>query len=146
MKALTWWQRPGRADEFDFPCYDGSSPPEDFLRQCRRLAALGGVPEARLCCIIASKCQGADLEAVDTREDTRGELDLSAIQAELKAQFGGGRDSVEQAAQALATLVKGTLSAQEYGLKIKRLVRLSCPDFLGEYGRAKKISVPAYIQ
>ncbi|KAF0305795.1 CUGBP Elav-like family member 3-A [Amphibalanus amphitrite] len=64
--------------------------------------------------------------------------------AELKGQFGGGRDSVEQAAQALATLVKGTLSAQEYGLKIKRLVRLACPDFLGEDGRVKKISVPAY--
>ena len=127
----------------DFPCYDGSSSPEDFLRQCCRLAKLGGVPDDRLCCIIASKCRGAALEAVNALEDSKGELSLAELKTELNTQFGGSQ-SVEQAAQALATLVKGTLSAREYGLKIKRLVRLACPDFLGDDGRVKKICVPAY--
>ena len=32
----------------DFPVYDGSVAPASFVRQCRRLAGLGGIPAEKL--------------------------------------------------------------------------------------------------
>ena len=42
----------------DFPFYDGSSRPSDVLRQCRRLAKLGGLADEKLCEIVAARCKG----------------------------------------------------------------------------------------
>ena len=42
----------------DFPVYDGSVSPEPFIRQCRRLAELGGIPEEKLGGILAARCRG----------------------------------------------------------------------------------------
>ena len=45
----------------NFTFYDGSARPGDFLRQCRRLAKLDGVPDEKPCAIIAARCKGVAL-------------------------------------------------------------------------------------
>ena len=128
----------------DFPTYDGSGPPKDFLRQCSRLAELGGLPDSKLGAIIAARCRGLALTVVNTIEETGGELSLTAVTAQLRAHFGGASGSVEQASQGLATLAKGHLSAQSYALNVRQLVREACPEMFGEDGQVKKICVPSY--
>ena len=53
----------------DFPIYDGSGPPEDFLRQCTRLAVLGNLPDSKLGAIVAARCHGRALTVVNGIED-----------------------------------------------------------------------------
>lgn len=128
----------------DFPTYDGTGPPEDFFRQCTRLATLGGLPDAQLGAIIAAKCQGRALSVVNGIEDAGEELSLLSVKTKLTAHFGGASGSVEQASQGLASLAKGHLSAQSYGLKVQQLVRHACPELFDEKGLVKKICVPSY--
>ena len=64
----------------DFPFYDGSSRPSDFLRQCSRLAKLGGLPDKKLCEIIAARCKGIALQVINAIEDCKGPLSLEKIQ------------------------------------------------------------------
>ena len=128
----------------DFPTYDGSGPPKDFLRQCSRLAELENLPDAKLGAIIASRCRGLALTVVNSIEDTGGELSLSIVTDQLQAHFGGATGSVEQASQGIAALTKGHLSAQSYGLKVRQLVREACPEMFGEDDQVKKICVPSY--
>ena len=49
----------------DFPIYDGSSAPERFIQQCKRLAALGGILNDQLQTIIAARCRGLALEVIE---------------------------------------------------------------------------------
>lgn len=128
----------------DFPAYDGSSPPDEFIRQCSRLATLGQIADDQLCVIVAAKCRGRALAVVNGIEDGGEKLTLSTLQEQLRAHFGGTDRSVEQAAQSLSSLVKGSLSAQDYGLQIKRLVRQACPEFFDGTGQVKKTCVPSY--
>ena len=128
----------------DFPSYDGSGPPEDFLRQCARLAALGCVPDDKLGAIIAARCHGRALTVVNSIEDGGGVLSVMTVTSQLQAHFGGASGSVERASQSLATLSKGHLSAQDYGMKVRQLVRQACPELFGEDGQVKKICVPSY--
>ena len=128
----------------DFPAYDGTGPPEDFFRQCTRLATLGGLPDAQLGAIIAAKCQGRALAVVNGIEDAGEELSLLSVKTKLTAHFGGASGSVEQASQGLASLTKGHLSAQSYGLKVQQLVRHACPELFDDKGLVKKICVPSY--
>ena len=128
----------------DFPGYDGSSSPDDFFRQCSRLAKLGQIDDDRLCVIVAAKCRGRALAVVNGIEDCGDKLTLSTIKEQLCAHFGDAERSVEQAAQNLSSLVKGSLSAQDYGLKVKQLVRRACPEFFSEEGQVKKTCVPSY--
>ena len=147
---VTWWQRgcstmaAVTVTMSDFPTYDGSGPPEDFFKQCTRLATLGGLPDEQLGAIIAARCQGRALSVVNGIEDSGCELSLSSVKAQLKAHFGSASGSVEQASQGLASLSKGHLSAQSYGLKVRQLVRQACPELFGEDGLVKKICVPSY--
>ena len=127
----------------DFPTYDGSQPPGDFLRQCTRLADLGG-HKKDIAPIIAARCRGRALSVVNSIEDDGKDLDLTAIKASLESHFGGAARSTGQAAQALAALTKGGRSTQEYALAVRRLVRQACPDFFGDDGQLKKICVPSY--
>ena len=128
----------------DFPFYDGSSRPGDFLRQCRRLAALGGIPDEKLCDIVAARCKGVALEVINATEDFKGPLSLDKIRDALIARFDGAAANAQQAAEALSTLVKGSDTAAEYGHKVQRLVRKACPEFFTEEGQVKKICVPAH--
>ena len=128
----------------DFPGYDGSSSPEEFLRQCSRLAALGKITDDQLPVIVAARCRGRALAVVNGIEDCGEKLTLDTIKAQLCAHFGDADRSVEQATQDLSSLVKGALSAQDYGLKVKQLVRRACPEFFNEEGQVKKTCVPAY--
>ena len=128
----------------DFPGYDGSSSPEEFLRQCSRLAALGKITDDQLPVIVAARCRGRALAVVNGIEDCGEKLTLDTIKTQLCAHFGDADRSVEQATQNLSSLVKGALSAQDYGLKVKQLVRRACPEFFNEEGQVKKTCVPAY--
>ena len=128
----------------DFPTYDGSQPPDDFLRQCTRLAELGGHSDETVAKIIAARCRGRALTVVNGIEDNGGMLDLTAIKTSLVSHFGGATKSTGQAAQALAALTKGGRSTQEYALAVRRLVRQACPEFFAEDGQLKKICVPSY--
>ena len=126
----------------DFPGYDGSSSPDDFLKQCTRLATLGKI-SSQQCVIIAAKCRGRALAVINGIEDCGDELSLTVIKTQLRAHFGTG-SSVEQAAQNLSSLVKGGLPAHDYGLKVKQLVRQACPEFFNENGQVKTICAPSY--
>ena len=149
--GFTWWQ-PDRTFAMaalsvsvsDFPTYDGAGSPEDFVRQCSRLATLGNLPDSQLGAIVAARCQGRALSVVNGIEEAGTELSLTTVTTQLRAHFGGATGSVEQATQSLATLSKGHLSAQSYGLKVKQLVRRACPEFFGEDGQVKKVCVPSY--
>ena len=125
----------------DFPGYDGSSSPEEFLRQCSRLATLGRITDDQLPVIVAARCRGRALAVVNGIEDCGEKLTLDSIKTQLFAHFG---DAVEQATQNLSSLVKGALSAHDYGLKVKQLVRRACPEFFNEEGQVKKPCVPSY--
>ena len=127
----------------DFPDYDGSSPPDQFIRQCSRLATLGNISDDQLCVILAAKCRGQALAVINGIEDCGDKLSLSAIKEQLRAHFDSNR-SVEQAAQNLSSLARGSLTAQDYGLRVKQLVRQACPEFFSEDGQVKKTCVPSY--
>ena len=127
-----------------FPFYDGSSRPSDFLRQCSRLAKLGGLPDEKLCEIIAARCKGIALEVINAIEDCKGPLSLEKIREEFTARFESGAATAQQAAQALSTLSKGSDTAAEYGLKAQQLVRKACPEFFDDNNQVKKICVPAH--
>ena len=128
----------------DFPFYDGSSRPSDFMRQCRRLARLGDVAEEKLCEIIAARCRGAALEVINAIDNFNGPLSLEKIQVEFTARFESGAATTQQAAEALSALKKGSDTAAEYGLKVQQLVRKACPEFFNDDGQVKKIRVPAH--
>ena len=49
----------------DFPTYDGSASPDDFLAQCPRLAGLGGVSDASLASIVAARRTGRALSVIN---------------------------------------------------------------------------------
>ena len=55
----------------DFPVYDGSVPPDDFIAQCRRLASLGGIPDEQLSAIITVRCRGLALAKCLKGQETR---------------------------------------------------------------------------
>ncbi|KAF0302154.1 hypothetical protein FJT64_025765 [Amphibalanus amphitrite] len=114
------------------------------MRQCRRLAKLGGVTDDKLCEIVAARCKGLALEVVNAIEDFDGPLSLDKIQKALTARFEGGATTAQQAAEALSSLVKGADTAADYGLKVQQLVRKACPEFFGDDGQVKKICVPAH--
>ena len=106
---MTWWQRQRtclytsemsdlKVSVSDFPVFDGSSRPVDFLRQCRRLAKLGEIPDEKLCAIIAARCKGVALELINAVEDGKGPLTLAIIEDELTSRFGSGAVNAQQAA------------------------------------------------
>ena len=141
----------------DFPGYGGSSSPDDFFkfRQCSRLATLGQIDDDRLCVVVAAKCRGRALAVMHGIEGDGNKPTLSTIKEQLCAHFGDAERSVGQAAQNLSLLVKGlllllliaSLSAQDYGLKVKQLVRRACPEFfLAKKGKSRRRVYPHTVQ
>lgn len=120
----------------DFPVYDGSVPPDDFIAQCRRLASLGGIPDDQLSAIMTVRCRGLALQVLE------GAGDQTNVQELLKKAFGDGQPAT--AATQLSTAQKGGMPVLEYSLLIRRLVHNACPEFFDETDAVKKICVPAY--
>ena len=120
----------------DFPSYDGSTSPEDFLVQCHRLAGLGGIADESLASIIAARCIGRALAVVNELEDRQGGASVAEITETLLSHFSS-RPTPEQAAVQLARLVKGGQTAQEYGQKVGLLVKQACPEFFTGDGHVK---------
>ena len=133
-----------RVSVSDFPFYDGSTRPSDFMRQCRRLAKLGRVLDDKLCEIVAARCKGLALAVVNAIEDFNAPLSLEKIQEALTARFESGATTAQQAAEALSSLVKGSDTAADYSLKVQQLVRKACPEFFNDDGQVKKICAPAH--
>ncbi|KAF0314433.1 hypothetical protein FJT64_015107 [Amphibalanus amphitrite] len=120
----------------DFPVYDGSVPPDDFIAQCRRLMTLGGIPADQLPAIMTVRCRGMALQVL---EGDGGQTDVTTL---LQKAFGD--KPPEAAAAQLSTAQKGTMPVLEYSVLIRRLVRGACPEFFGDDGAVKKICVPAH--
>ncbi|KAF0290326.1 hypothetical protein FJT64_011444 [Amphibalanus amphitrite] len=116
----------------DFPVYDGSVPPNSFIRQCRRLAELGGIPADRLGSVMAARCRGLALQLVESAGEHG---DLASL---LTEAFGSGQP--EAAATQLSAIEKGSMSALDYSLTVKRLVTEACPEFFDSNGGVKKTS------
>ena len=128
----------------DFPTYDGVSSPEDFIAQCRRLGQLGGFSEERLGQIVAARCSGEALRVVNELESLcNGNLTLTAVSDELSAHFST-HCRAEQAAIQLTRIRKGEERARQYGMTVRRLVRLACPHFFNDNGQIKSICKPSY--
>lgn len=127
----------------DFPTYDGSVSPEDFLTQCRRLAHLGGISGDSLAPIVAARCMGDALSVVNDMEGQHGRLTLGQITDTLTAHFSI-RPTAEQAAIQLSHLVKGNMKAREYGQQVRRLVQRACPEFFQKNGQLKRTSASAH--
>lgn len=126
----------------DFPCFDGSTSAEDFLTQCKRLGDLGSLTPATLGKVIAARCTGRALQVVNELEGSTGGLTFESISEVLQSHFSA-RPTADQAAVLLSRLTKGSLSAREYGQRVKALVRHACPEFFSG-DQVKKICVPAY--
>ena len=77
----------------DFPVFDGNGCPDTFIRQCRRVAALGGIDEAQLSAIMAARCRGLALQAV---ENGGNAADVAAL---LTSAFGPHQRPETAAAQ-----------------------------------------------
>ncbi|KAF0302785.1 hypothetical protein FJT64_025152 [Amphibalanus amphitrite] len=120
----------------DFPVYDGSVPPDDFIAQCRRLTTLGGIPADQLPAIMTVRCRGMALQVL---EGDGGQTDVTTL---LQKAFGD--KPPEAAAAQLSAAQKGTMPVLEYSVLIRRLVRGACPEFFGDDGAVKKICVPAH--
>lgn len=120
----------------DFPVYDGSVPPDDFIAQCQRLAALGGISTEQLSAIMTVRCRGIALQVL---EGDQAQTDVRTL---LQTTFGGRQP--ETAAAQLSTAHKGTMPVLDYSVLIQRLVRDACPELFDESGLVKKICVPAH--
>ena len=148
--TVTWWQRCSEPIAMsqalvvavsDFPCFDGSTSAEDFLAQCKRLGDLGSVAETNLGKVVAARCTGRALQVVNQLDSK--ELTFTAVSEALTANFSS-HPTADQAAVLLSRLSKGSLSAREYGQRVKTLVRHACPEFFSEDGLVKKICVPSH--
>ena len=120
----------------DFPVYDGSGPPDEFIVQCRRLATLGGIPGEQLSAIVTVRCRGLALQVL---EGDGGQTDVLTL---LQKTFGSKQP--EAASAQLSTAQKGTMPVLDYSVFIRKLVHDACPEFFDESGNVKKICVPAY--
>ena len=120
----------------DFPVYDGSVPPDEFITRCRRLAALGGIPAEQLSAIITVQCRGLAFKAL---EGDHGQTDVPIL---LQKTFGDKQPGT--AAVQLSTARKGSMSVLDYSVLIQQLVRDACPEFFDESGMVKKICVPSH--
>ena len=120
----------------DFPVYDGSVPPDSFIRQCRRLAELGGISEDKLGGILTARCRGIALQLVECSGE-RGN-----VESLLTETFGPRQP--EAAAAQLSAVVKGSMSVLDYSLNVRRLVTEACPEFFDAAKGVKKTCVPAY--
>ena len=127
----------------DFPAYDGSASPDDFLAQCSRLAGLGGISDASLASIVAGRCTGRALSVINEVEHRLGHLSFTQLSTELKSHFSE-QPTAAQAAMQLSRLVKGEKKARDYGQQIRILVRRARPEFFSKEGTVKTICVPAY--
>ena len=127
----------------DFPLYDGSVSPEDFLAQCSRLAGLGGISSDSLASIVAARCSGRALTAVNELEQRLGQLSMDQLSTSLTSHFSA-QPTAAQAAMQLSRLVKGRMKAREFGQQVRLLVRRACPEFFTKGGTVKNTSVPAY--
>ena len=127
----------------DFPLYDGSVSPEDFLAQCSRLAGLGGISSDSLASIVAARCSGRALSVVNELEQRLGRLSMAQLTTSLTTHFSA-QPTAAQAAMQLAQLVKGRRKAREYGQQVRLLVRTACPEFFTKDGTVKNTSMPAY--
>ena len=90
----------------DFPVYDGSVPPDEFITRCRRLAALGGIPAEQLSAIITVQCRGLAFKAL---EGDHGQTDVPTL---LQKTFG--EKQPETAAVQLSTARKDSMSVLDY--------------------------------
>ena len=95
----------------DFPLYDGSVSPEDFLAQCSRLAGLGGISNDSLASIVAARCSGRALTVVNELEQRLGRLSLAQLTTSLTSHFSA-QPTAAQAAMQLSRLVKGRMKAR----------------------------------
>lgn len=120
----------------DFPVFDGLTDPDGFIRQCERLAHLGGIGGEQLQNVITARCRGLALQVLETGGDQ------SDPAARLRAAFGSKRS--ELAVTQLSAAVKGDKPVLEYAMTIKDLVRGACPEFFDQNGNIKKTCVPAY--
>lgn len=127
----------------DFPLFDGSSSPEDFLMQCTRLAGLGGLSEDSLAAVIAARCTGCALSVVNELEQRLGRLSVSQLQTSLISRFSAQPTAAQEAIQ-LSRLAKGRTQAREYGQQVRTLLRRACPEFLSKDGTVKNTSMAAY--
>ena len=121
----------------DFPVFDGVGCPESFIRQCARVAALGGIDDDQLSAIMAARCRGLALQVVESSTDSADVADL------LKSAFAA-QQRPEAAAMQLSVIKKGSMSVTEYALQVKTLVRKACPELFDQTGSAKKTCAPAY--
>ena len=126
----------------DFPCFDGSTPAEDFLAQCQRLGDLGSLTPANLGKVVAARCSGRALQVVNELDCSSGELTFETVSQALTIHFSS-HPTADQAAVLLSRLSKGSLSAREYGQRVKTLVRQACPEFFSG-GLVKKICMPSH--
>ena len=107
----------------------------------KRLCDLGSVAETNLGKVVAARCTGRALQVVNQLDSK--ELTFTAVSEALTANFTS-HPTAEQAAVLLSRLSKGSLSAREYGQRVKTLVRHACPEFFSEDGLVKKICVPSH--
>ena len=121
----------------DFPEYDGSSDPATFIKQCRRVATLGRIDDKQLATILAARCRGLALQAIETKRDQGDIIDV------LEDTFGAKQRS-QAAATQLSTFKKLGMPVSEYSVKIRALVTDACPEMFDSAGCLKKICVPAY--
>ena len=122
----------------DFPVFDGVGCPESFIRQCGRVAALGGVKDDQLSAIMAARCRGLALQVIESSTESAHVADL------LKSAFAAQQQSPEAAAMQLSAIKKHSLSVAEYALQVKTLVKRACPELFDQTGSVKKICAPAY--
>ena len=127
----------------DFPLYDGSVSPEDFLTQCSRLAVLGGISSDLLASIVAARCTGRALSVVNELEQRLGRLSMAQLTTSLTSHFSAQPTAV-QAAMQLSRLIKGRMKAREYGQQVRLLVRRACPELFSKDGTVKHTSMSAY--
>ena len=122
----------------DFPVFDGVGCPESFIRQCGRVAALGGIKDDQLSAIMAARCRGLALQVIESSTESANVADL------LKSAFAAQQQSPEAAAMQLSAIKKHSLSVAEYALQVKTLVKRACPELFDQTGSVKKICAPAY--
>ena len=127
----------------DFPYFNGLTSADDFLAQCKRLGDLGSLSPNSLGKVTAARCTGEALKFVNELECSGVEITFASVSEALQKQFST-KPTADQAAVLLSRLKKGSLSAQEYGRKVKTLVRNACAEFFASDGQLKKICVPAY--
>ena len=120
----------------DFPLFDGSTSLESFLQQCERLSHLGGIPAPQLPSIVAARCRGLAQRVV---EGAAAGADVTAV---LRHAFSA--TSTASAATQLSSLKKGSMSALEFSLEVKRMIRLACPEFFDATGKVKNCCGTSY--